>query len=255
MNPKDIFRLDGKIALVTGSSRGLGKEIAKGLAQYGASLVLADIAYPEEIEEEIKGAGARCIAVRTDISNEEEVKDLNQKIRSEFGRVDILINNAGITQLAYTPTEELPLKEWDRVMDINLRGTFLCCKYVGGSMIKTGGGSIVNIASTAGITGVPRAPAYCASKAGVILLTKSLALEWAQHDIRVNAIAPHYLETDLTKGVRDFDKVYEALIKQIPLKRFGKTRELVGAALFLASDTSSYVTGAVLPVDGGYLAQ
>ncbi|KPK28089.1 MAG: hypothetical protein AMK69_09375 [Nitrospira bacterium SG8_3] len=255
MNPKDIFRLDGKIALVTGSSRGLGKEIAKGLAQYGASLVLADIAYPEEIEEEIKGAGARCIAVRTDISNEEEVKDLNQKIRSEFGRVHILINNAGITQLAYTPTEELPLKEWDRVMDINLRGTFLCCKYVGGSMIKTGGGSIVNIASTAGITGVPRAPAYCASKAGVILLTKSLALEWAQHDIRVNAIAPHYLETDLTKGVRDSDKVYEALIKQIPLKRFGKTRELVGAALFLASDTSSYVTGAVLPVDGGYLAQ
>jgi 2-deoxy-D-gluconate 3-dehydrogenase len=113
----------------------------------------------------------------------------------------------------------------------------------------------VNIASTAGITGVPRAPAYCASKAGVILLTKSLALEWAQHDIRVNAIAPHYLETDLTKGVRDSDKVYEALIKQIPLKRFGKTRELVGAALFLASDTSTYVTGAVMPVDGGYLAQ
>ncbi len=255
MNPQDIFRLDGKIALVTGSSRGLGKEIAKGFAQYGASLVLADIAYPEETEEEIKGEGARCIAVRTDISKEVEVKDLSQKITSEFGRVDILVNNAGITQLAYTPTEELAVKEWDRVMDINLRGTFLCCKYVGGSMIKTGGGSIVNIASTAGITGVPRAPAYCASKAGVILLTKSLALEWAQHDIRVNAIAPHYLETELTKGVRDSDKVYEALTKQIPLKRFGKTREVVGAALFLASDTSSYVTGAIMPVDGGYLAQ
>ena len=255
MNPQHIFRLDGKIALVTGSSRGLGKEIAKGFAQYGASLVLADIAYPEKTEEEVKAEGARCIAARTDISNEVEVKDLTQKITSEFGRVDILINNAGITQLSYTPTEALPVKEWDRVMDINLRGTFLCCKYVGGSMIKTGGGSIVNIASTAGITGVPRAPAYCASKAGVILLTKSLALEWAQHDIRVNAIAPHYLETELTKGVRDSDKVYEALTKQIPLKRFGKTWELVGAALFLASDTSSYVTGAVMPVDGGYLAQ
>jgi NAD(P)-dependent dehydrogenase (short-subunit alcohol dehydrogenase family) len=250
-----MFRLDGKIALVTGSSRGLGKEIAKGFAQYGASLVLADISYPEKTEEEIEGEGARCVAVKTDISKEAEVKDLAQKITSEFGKVDILINNAGITQLSYTPTEELPAKEWDRVMDINLRGTFLCCKYLGGSMIKTGGGSIVNIASTAGITGVPRAPAYCASKAGVILFTKSLALEWAQHDIRVNAIAPHYLETELTKGVRDSDKVYEALIKQIPLKRFGKTRELVGAALFLASDTSSYVTGAVMPVDGGYLAQ
>jgi NAD(P)-dependent dehydrogenase (short-subunit alcohol dehydrogenase family) len=255
MNPQHIFRLDGKIALVTGSSRGLGKEIALGFAQYGASLVLADIAYPEKTEEEIKGAGARCIAVRTDISNEAEVKDLSQKIMSEFGRVDILINNAGVTQLSYTPTEELPIEEWDQVMGINLRGTFLCCKYAGRSMIKTGGGSIVNIASTAGITGVPRAPAYCASKAGVILLTKSLALEWAQHDIRVNAIAPHYLETELTKGLRDSDKVYDALTKQIPLKRFGKTWELFGAALFLASDASSYVTGAVIPVDGGYLAQ
>jgi 2-deoxy-D-gluconate 3-dehydrogenase len=255
MNPSDIFRLDGKIALVTGSSRGLGKEISLGLGQYGASLVLADMAYPEKTEAEIKEIGARCIAVKTDISNEAEVKDLSEKIMSEFGRVDILINNAGITQLSYTPTEELPMKEWDLVMGINLRGTFLCCKYVGGSMIKTGGGNIVNIASTAGITGVPRAPAYCASKAGVILLTKSLALEWAQHDIRVNAIAPHYLETALTKGLRDSDKVYDALTRQIPLKRFGKTWELVGAALFLASDASSYITGAVIPVDGGYLAQ
>ncbi|MGD8228989.1 MAG: SDR family NAD(P)-dependent oxidoreductase [Desulfobacteraceae bacterium] len=252
---QQLFRLDGKIALVTGSSRGLGKEIARGFAQYGASLVLADIAYPEETEEEIKNEGARCLAVRMDISSEAGVKELSQKILSEFGKVDILVNNAGITQPGYTPTEELAVKEWDRVMDINLRGTFLCCKYVGGSMIKTGGGSIVNIASTAGITGVPRAPAYCASKAGVILLTKSLALEWAQHDIRVNAIAPHYLETELTKGVRDSRKVYEAVTKQIPLKRFGKTRELIGAALYLASDTSSYVTGAVMPVDGGYLAQ
>ncbi len=255
MNSQEIFRLDGKIALVTGSARGLGKELALGFAQYGASLVLADIAYPEETAEEIEGRGGRCMAVKTDISKEAEVKNLSEKITSEFGRVDILINNAGITQLSYTPTEELAVKEWDQVMGINLRGTFLCCKYVGGSMIKTGGGGIVNIASTAGITGVPRAPAYCASKAGVILLTKSLAVEWAQHDIRVNAIAPHYLETEFTKGLRDSQKVYDALTRQIPLRRFGKTRELLGAALFLASDTSSYVTGAVIPVDGGYLAQ
>jgi NAD(P)-dependent dehydrogenase (short-subunit alcohol dehydrogenase family) len=255
MNSQDIFGLNGKIALVTGSSRGLGRETALGLAEYGAALVLADIAYPGETEEEIKGTGARCVAVKTDISNEVEVKNLSEKITSEFGRVDILINNAGVTQLSYTPTEELPLEEWDQVMGINLRGTFLCCRYVGGSMIKTGGGNIVNIASTAGITGVPRAPAYCASKAGVILLTKSLALEWAQHKIRVNAIAPHYLETELTKGLRDSDRVYNALTKQIPLKRFGKTSELVGAILFLASEASSYVTGAVIPVDGGYLAQ
>ena len=255
MNPSDIFRLDGKIALVTGSARGLGKEIALGLSQYGASLVLADVAYPEKTAEQVAATGAQCIAVKTDISNEAEVKNLSEEATSEFGKVDILINNAGVTQLTYTPTEELPVEEWDQVMGINLRGTFLCCKYLGGSMIKTGGGNIVNIASTAGLVGVQRAPAYCASKAGVILLIKSLALEWAQHNIRVNAIAPHYLETELTKGLRDSHKVHETLLRRIPLKRFGKTRELIGAVLFLSSDTSSYVTGAVMPVDGGYLAQ
>jgi NAD(P)-dependent dehydrogenase (short-subunit alcohol dehydrogenase family) len=255
MNTSDIFRLDGKIAVVTGSARGLGKEIALGLSQYGASLVLADITYPEKTAEEVKDTGARCIAVKTDVSNEVEVANLSEEATSEFGRVDILINNAGVTQLTYTPTEELSVEEWDQVMGINLRGTFMCCKYIGGSMIKTGGGTIVNIASTAGITGVQRAPAYCASKAGVVLLTKSLALEWARHKIRVNAIAPHYLETELTKGLRDSHKVHEALLRQIPMKRFGKTRELIGAVLFLSSDTSSYVTGAVIPVDGGYLAQ
>jgi NAD(P)-dependent dehydrogenase (short-subunit alcohol dehydrogenase family) len=118
-----------------------------------------------------------------------------------------------------------------------------------------GGGSIVNIASTAGITGVPRAPAYCVSKSGVILLTKSLALEWARHDIRINAIAPHYLETDLTRGLRGSDRIHEALVRQIPLRRFGKPSEVIGAVLYLSSNASSFTTGAVIPVDGGYLAQ
>jgi len=233
----------------------LGKEIALGFAQYGASLVLADMEYPEKTANEIKQKGAPCIAVQTDVSDETQVKNLAEGANSEYGRVDILINNAGVSQLSYTPTEDLPVEEWDHVVNINLRGTFLCCKYLGKLMIDNGGGNIVNIASTAGIAGVPRAPAYCASKAGVILLTKSLALEWAQHNIRVNAIAPHYLETELTRSLRHSEKVYSALIKQIPLKRMGKASELIGAVLFLSSDTSSYVTGAVLPVDGGYLAQ
>ena len=132
MNSSDIFRLDGKIAVVTGSARGLGKEIALGLSQYGASLVLADIEYPEKTAEEVKGTGVRCIAVKTDISNEAEVQSLGEEATSEFGKVDILINNAGVTQLSYTPTEELPVDEWDQVMEINLRGTFLCCKYLAG---------------------------------------------------------------------------------------------------------------------------
>jgi len=233
----------------------LGKKIALGLAECGASLILADIDDPRETERQIKSLGARCFSMQTDISDDVQVKALAQKAISEYGKVDILVNNAGISQLSYTPSEELSVAEWDRVMAINLRGTFLCCKHIGKSMIKNGGGKIVNIASTAGITGVPRAPAYCASKAGVILLTKSLALEWARHDIHVNAIAPHYLETDLTKSLRESDTVYTRLSKSIPLKRFGKTSDLIGAVLLLSSNASNYMTGSVLTVDGGYLSQ
>ena len=174
---------------------------------------------------------------------------------AEYQRVDILVNNAGVSQLSYTATEELPVDEWDRIVEINLKGTFLCCKHIGKMMIGRSGGSIVNIASTAGITGVSRAPAYCVSKSGIILLTKSLALEWARYNIRVNSIAPHYLETDLTRGLRDSEKIHAAIVKQIPLRRFGKASEVVGAVLYLSSNASSYTTGTVIPVDGGYLAQ
>ncbi len=255
MDEKDLFKLDGKIALVTGSARGLGREIALGLAKYGASLILADIEFPKETAMQVEKMGTRCIAVETNISDEAQVEDLVKRSISEYGRADILINNASISQLTYTPTEDLPTEEWDSIIGINLRGTFLCCKHIGKHMIGSGGGNIVNIASTAGITGVPRAPAYCASKAGVILLTKSLALEWAKYDIRVNAIAPHYLETELTKGLRDSDTVYKGLIKQIPLKKFGKPSEVMGAVLLLSSGTASYITGTVIAVDGGFLSQ
>ena len=252
---KDLFMLDGKTALITGSAHGLGKQIALGLAQCGVSLILVDIDHPQKAVQQIKEIDARYMAIETDISDETQVMGLAEKAASEFGKVDILINNAGVSQLSYTPTEDLPVEEWDTITGINLRGTFHCCKHIGRLMIKNGGGNIVNIASTAGITGVPRAPAYCASKAGVILLTKSLALEWARYNIRVNAIAPHYLETDLTKGLRSSEGVYNSLIKSIPLKRFGKTSDLIGAVLLLSSDASGYITGTVLTVDGGYLAQ
>lgn len=255
MAEKDLFNLDGKTALITGSARGLGKEIAIGLAQYGASLVLADIVRPEKTKKEVEDKGFRCIAIHTDISDEAQVKRIVDMAVLEYGKVDILVNNAGISQLSNTPTEDLSFEEWNHVMDINLNGTFLCSKHIGKLMIKNGGGNIINIASTAGITGVPRAPAYCASKAGVILLTKSLALEWAKHYIRVNAIAPHYLETDLTSGLRSSEEVYGKIVKQVPMRRFGKVSELIGAVIYLSSDASSYTTGAILTVDGGYLAQ
>lgn len=255
MDFRKLFTLGGKTALVTGAARGLGREISLGLAQYGASLVLADAVYPQETAELVKQCGIRCLAVQTDISDERQVEDLIKIAGAESEQVDILVNNAGVSQLSYTATEDLPVDEWDRIVEINLRGTFLCCKHIGKSMIRCGGGSIVNIASTAGITGVPRAPAYCVSKSGIILLTKSLALEWARYNIRVNSIAPHYLATDLTKGLRDSEKIHAAIVNQIPLRRFGKASEVVGAVLYLSSNASSYTTGTVIPVDGGYLAQ
>ncbi len=250
----EMFSLEGKTAIVTGAARGLGAEIAFGLAQCGASLVLADLNMPEDSAKRVEKLGGRCIALQIDIADEKQVEGLVERAVSEYGKVDILINNAGISQMSYTPTENLSTEEWDRVIRINLSGTFLCCKHVGRAMIKTGGGKIVNVATTAGITGVPRAPAYSASKAGVILLTKSLAIEWARYNIRVNAIAPHYLETELTEGLRNDERVYGGLVKQIPMKRFGKTSELIGTVLLLSSEASSYITGTVIEVDGGYLA-
>jgi NAD(P)-dependent dehydrogenase (short-subunit alcohol dehydrogenase family) len=255
MNNFEFFKLDGKSALVTGSARGLGKEIALNLAKNGCSIILADIIYPSETANEIENIASPCISVQTDISDETEVKNLVEGAISKFKKIDILVNNAGISQLSYNATEDMSVEEWDRIIRVNLRGTFLCSKYVGKQMINSGSGSIINISTTAGITGVPRAPAYCASKAGVILLTKSLALEWAKYNIRVNAIAPHYLETELTRGLRASNKVYDGLVKQIPMKRFGKPEEIIGSVLLLASPASSYITGTVIIVDGGYLAQ
>jgi NAD(P)-dependent dehydrogenase (short-subunit alcohol dehydrogenase family) len=252
---KRLLTLSGKTALVTGAAGGLGREIALGIAQQGASLVLADIEHPDETATQIEGTGVKCIAFQTDISREEDVKKLAERASAEYGKIDILVNNAGVSQLSYTPSEDQPMEEWDRVIRINLRGTFLCCRAIGKIMIGAGGGSIVNIASTAGMTGVPRASAYCASKAGIILLTKTLALEWARYNIRVNAVAPHYLETDLTRGLRESEKVYEGLIRSVPMKRFGKASEIAGTVLFLVSDASTYTTGSVICVDGGYLAQ
>jgi NAD(P)-dependent dehydrogenase (short-subunit alcohol dehydrogenase family) len=158
MDSSELFRLKGKIALVTGSAQGLGKEIASSLAQNGCSLVLADIAYPEETAKQIEEIGSRSISVKADISDEAEVKDMVEKAISEYKKVDILVNNAGISQLSYTATEDLPIEEWDKIIAVNLRGTFLCCKHVGKQMIRSGGGSIINISTTAGMTGFPVRP-------------------------------------------------------------------------------------------------
>ena len=161
MDFRELFTLGGKTALVTGAARGLGREISLGLAQYGASLIIADAVYPQETAKLVKQCGSRCLAFQTDISDESQVQELTKMAGAEYRQVDILVNNAGVSQLSYTATEDLPVDEWDHIVEINLRGTFLCCKHIGKSMIGRGGGRIVNIASTAGITGVSRASAYC----------------------------------------------------------------------------------------------
>jgi len=255
MEAGELFSLKGKTALVTGAARGLVREIALALAENGAALVLSDIQYPEDTAVAVEETGTRWMAVQADITDEDQVKAMAASAASEYGQEDILINNAGVSQLSYTATEDLSKTEWETLIRVNLTGTFLVCKHVGKAMIPSGGGSIINIASTAGITGVPRAPAYAASKAGVILLTKSLALEWARYHIRVNAIAPHYLETPLTEGLRASGKVYAGLLKQIPMGRFGKPSEIIGAVLYLSSQAASYTTGTVIVADGGYLSQ
>lgn len=249
-----LFEFQGKNALITGSAKGLGREIALALAHRGASLVLADIISPEETAADINRIGSRALSLKTDVSEESSVRNLVREAVTGCGRLDLLINNAGISQTRFEPTELTPTEEWDRIMEVNLRGTYLCCQQVGRHMIEKGGGIIINIASTAGLIGIPRAAAYCASKAGVISLTKSLAIEWAKYNIRVNAVAPHYIETDLTRGLRDSEKVYEGIIRQIPLKRFSRPEEIVGTILLLGSNASSYITGTVITVDGGFLA-
>jgi NAD(P)-dependent dehydrogenase (short-subunit alcohol dehydrogenase family) len=241
----ESFSLEGKTALVTGAAQGLGREISLALARSGASLVLSDIQSPDDTAVAVEETGAPWIAVPADITDEDQVKAMAARSAAQYGKLDILINNAGVSQLSYTATEDLPKTDWEAIIGINLTGTFLVCKHVGKKMIDGGGGSIVNIATTAGITGVPRAPAYCASN----------ALEWARYHIRVNAVAPHYLETPLTEGLRASEKVYAGLVRQIPMGRFGKPSEIAGAVLFLASQASTYTTGTVIVADGGFLAQ
>jgi NAD(P)-dependent dehydrogenase (short-subunit alcohol dehydrogenase family) len=255
MDSSEWFQLKDKKAIVTGSGKGLGREIALCFAEHGVSLTLADVVSPEETAACVEKIGPRGVPIQTDVSDEASVKKMVERAVSEFGKIDILVNNAGIIQDGFMPTEDTSVDEWDRVIKVNLRGTFLCSRYTGKLMIETGGGNIINIASTAGFNGIARAPAYCASKAGVISLTKSLAVEWAKYNVRVNAIAPHYLETEATKGLRMNDKVFDLIVKQIPLRRFAGPSEVLGTVLLLASPAASYITGSVIVVDGGFLAQ
>lgn len=244
--------LKDKIALVTGASRGIGRAIALKFAQNGAHVVInysSSQAQAQNLKEEIESFGVRALVVKCDVSSSEEVNAMFSQIEKGFGRLDILVNNAGITKdgLILRMNEE----DFDKVVAINLKGAFLCSKAASKIMVKQREGSIINISSVVGITGNIGQANYAASKAGVIGLTKSLAKELASRNIRVNAIAPGFIKTDMTEVLSD--KVKEAMLSSIPLGRFGEADEVANVALFLASNLSSYITGQVIVVDGGMI--
>lgn len=255
MEVPGMFKLTGKTAIVTGASRGIGEAIAKGFARAGADLVLVsrNIAALEELAKEINGFGRKALPIAADIGDPEAIQRTIDRTLEVFARFDILVNNAGISPVL-KKAEEVTLKEWEEIVRVNLTGTFLFCQAAGRVMIQQGAGKIINMVSVGAVVGFQRQIAYCATKGGILELTKVLAIEWARHNIQVNAIGPAYLETELTKGMRESKIISENLLRRTPMGRFGKPEEIVGAALYLASDASSYVTGQTLFVDGGWLA-
>lgn len=244
------MNLTGKTALVTGGSRGIGRSIALAFANQGANVIINYTSNEEsaaKVIEEIKSFNVKALAVKANVSNAEEINDMMDKIEEMFDGIDILVNNAGITRdnLFIRMKEE----DWDQVMDINLKGVFLCTKAVIRKMIKQKYGKIINLSSVVGVVGNPGQANYCASKAGVIGFTKSLAKEIAGKNITVNAIAPGFIETDMTKALPE--NVKESMLEIIPMKKYGKPEDIANLVLFLSSDNASYITGQVIHVDGG----
>lgn len=256
MHVSKLFDLTGRTAIITGGSRGLGKEMAIALGEAGAKVTITARRdkWLTKAYDELARLGIECLALRADISNYEDICNVVAQTIKTWGRVDLLVNNAGITWGA--PPEDMPLEKFDTVLDVNIKGTFLCCQQVGNEMMKSGGGSIINIASTTGLLAVdPRimqAIGYQASKAAVIAITRQLAVEWAKYKIRVNAIAPHFFATRMVKDV--IAKAEKDLVESIPMARLGREGELKGVIVFLASEASSYITGQVINVDGGMSA-
>ena len=256
MDSKKLFDLTGQVAVITGGSIGLGRQMAEGLAEMGADVVLSARKKErcQQAADEIKQKGVRTLAVGCDVARQEDVQGLIDVTMKEFGKIDILVNNAGIAWGA--PVEKMKLEDWNKVLQTNLTGTFLCSQAAGKVMISQKRGKIINIASVSGLGGAPAevidAIGYHASKGAVIAFTKDLACKWARHNIQVNAIAPGWFPSHMSQPVLDHQG--EAVLQGIPQGRYGGENDLKGAAVYLASAASDYVTGHVLVVDGGQTA-
>ncbi|CEP81680.1 3-oxoacyl-[acyl-carrier-protein] reductase [Paraclostridium sordellii] len=249
-----MMDLNGKVALITGGSRGIGKAIAIKLASYKANIVINYTSNKEhalKVKEEIESYGVKSIVIKCDVSKSDEVNNMIEEVVKEFGQIDILVNNAGITRdgLLMRMKEE----DFDSVIDINLKGVFNCTKSATKYMMKKRYGKIINISSVVGLIGNAGQANYCASKAGVIGLTKSSARELASRNINVNAIAPGFIDTDMTSVLNE--NLKETMLKNIPQNRFGSSEDVANLVLFLVSDMSSYITGQIINVDGGMVMQ
>jgi len=256
-NVNEMFSLKGRVAIVTGGGQGLGKSMAIGLAQAGADIVIAArrTATALETQKEIEALGVKCTVIKGDMRVEEDVINMVNQVVEEYGKIDILFNNAGTWR--GDDAEKVTTEDWKEVIDVNLTGPFIVSREVGKVMLKQGKGSIVNIASMSGmIVNTPQNQcAYNASKGGLIMLTKSMATEWANRGVRVNALCPGYMRTEMSEErYQRKDPAIERWFSMTPMGRSGVPDELMGIAVYLASDASSFVTGAAYLVDGGYTA-
>ena len=257
MSIMDKFQLKGNVALVTGGARGLGKAMATAFAEANAHIVIADrnLEEAQKTANDLQKEGRETMAIQVDVTQPEQVEQMVHAIVEKFHKIDVLLNNAGIPMVVNI--EDMEFSDWQRIMDVNLNGVFLVSQAVGRIMIQQRKGSIINISSMSGIivnTPLNQA-AYNTSKAGVIMFTKSLAVEWAKYNIRVNTITPGYMKTEMTRAVVEEDgETVREWIDLTPMKRLGTPDELQGIALYLASDASSFATGGVFTVDGGYTA-
>ncbi|MFN3546605.1 MAG: SDR family NAD(P)-dependent oxidoreductase [Mesorhizobium sp.] len=250
-----MFDLTGRVCVVTGAGRGIGKSIAATLAAHGATVVITGRtqATLDAAAREIAQAGGTVDAITADMASEDDVVRLARTVEERHGGAQVLVNNAGINPI-YKTAEDTSLAEWNAIIATNLTGVFLTCREFGRSMLEAGSGSIVAISSIGGRVGLAKTAPYCASKGGVELLTRSLAIDWAPRGVRVNTVAPAYVETDLTAGLAAHPVLGERIIQRTPMRRFGQPDEIAGAVVFLASDASHYVTGQTIGVDGGWTA-
>ena len=245
--------LEGKIAMVTGGSRGLGYGLALAFANAGADVIVVSrtLSDLERVSEEVRSLGRRSLAIAVDLRSHEQIMIMITKALDRFGRIDILMNNAG--RGGRMPADQVDESLWDDIMNTNLKGVFFCGQAVGRVMIKQRSGKIVNMSSILGTVAIDQTSVYSATKAAIIQLTKSWALEWAKHNICVNAIAPAFIETELTKPTFSSDIFKKDVLSKIPLGRYGRVEDVLGAAVFLASDAANYITGHTLYIDGGWL--